>query len=161
MIARIAVVASLSLAVPAAAQAPQKVTSERVGAIHLGDTYKELREEERLGPLVEGCPLDGHPSAALRMPLQGAVDLTNRKPRRVTSIVVSKGASARGVAVGDRRRAIERAYPKATFDASFKDTFGITLVRVPKGGGGRLQMAISAKTRRVTLIGVPFIPFCE
>jgi hypothetical protein len=35
------------------------------------------------------------------------------------------------------------------------------LVKVLKGGGGRHQFGVSTNTERTTLIGVPFIPFCE
>jgi hypothetical protein len=161
MIARATLAATLSLAVPAVAAAPVHVTPDRVGRVHLGDTFKQLREDGLVGPKVKGCELDGHPSAALRGKLRGAVDLSRRRPHRVTSIVVNRGATARGVRIGDRRRRVERAYPKAVFDTSVKGTFGITLVRIPESGGGRLQMAISAKTHRVTLFGVPGIPFCE
>ena len=39
--------------------------------------------------------------------------------------------------------------------------FAITLVKVPTGSGGRLQFAVDTTTRKVTLIGIPNIPFCE
>jgi hypothetical protein len=39
--------------------------------------------------------------------------------------------------------------------------FGITLVRVPKNGGGKLEFALKTTTHKVVLIGIPFIPFCE
>lgn len=162
MIARAALVATLLLAVPAtAAQAPVRVTPERVGRVHLGDTHAALREQGLVGRRVDGCPVDDAQGAALLPPLKGAVELTRKAPHRVTSIIVSKGATARGVRIGDRRRAVERAYPKATFDRSVTETFGIVLVRVPRGGGGRLQIAIDAETRRVTDFGVPYIRFCE
>ena len=34
-------------------------------------------------------------------------------------------------------------------------------MRVPKSGGGALEFALDTRTRRVTLIGVPAIAFCE
>jgi hypothetical protein len=34
-------------------------------------------------------------------------------------------------------------------------------VKIPKSGGGRLQFGVDTKTKKVTLIGIPSIPFCE
>jgi hypothetical protein len=42
-----------------------------------------------------------------------------------------------------------------------EEIFGIWLVRVPRNGGGRITFAVDADTRKITPIGVPFIPFCE
>jgi hypothetical protein len=39
--------------------------------------------------------------------------------------------------------------------------FGVTLVRVPKNGGGKLQFAVDTKTHGVVLIGIPLIEFCD
>jgi hypothetical protein len=39
--------------------------------------------------------------------------------------------------------------------------FRLTLVRVPKNGGGRIMFGVSTRTKRTTLIGVPLIAFCE
>ena len=100
-------------------------------------------------------------AAVLRAPLRGAVELSRRKPRRVKSIIVTKNATARGLAIGDTRAAVKKAYPKAVFDESVQDTFGITLVRIPKDGGGRLQIALDAESDRITEFGVPYIRFCE
>jgi hypothetical protein len=150
-----------TLALPAVAAAPKRVTKDGVGRVKLHRTYKALRAKHLLGPMVQGCEAAGPKAraAALRAPLEGAVDLSRRKPRRVKSIIVSGGATARGVAIGDTREDIEAAYPKATFDRSTQEVFGITLVRVPKDGGGRLQMAL--RKGKVTRFGVPFIEFCE
>lgn len=63
--------------------------------------------------------------------------------------------------IGATSAAIRAAYPKVVFDRSTEATFGIILARVPAGGGGRLEFAVDAKTKRVTLIGVPAIGFCE
>lgn len=165
MIARLALVVSLLLATQAVAATdkPARVTSERVGEVHLGDTWRSLRDKGLVGRQQAGCELAGPGSraAALSAPLRGAVELTRRKPRRVKSIIVDRNASARGLEIGDRRRAVRRAYPKARFDESVQDTFGITLVRVPKDGGGRLQIALDADTNRITQFGVPYIRFCE
>ena len=80
----------------------------------------------------------------------------------ISTVFVGTGVdSGAGVAIGDGRGQIKAAFPKAKFDESVKDTFGITLVRIPKDGGGRLQMALDAKTDKVTEFGVPYIRFCE
>ena len=81
--------------------------------------------------------------------------------RTVTAITIRAGAEARGIGVGADAAAIRRAFPRATFDHRTDATFGITLVRIPRGGGGRLQLALDTRTGKVTQIGIPAIPFCE
>lgn len=63
--------------------------------------------------------------------------------------------------IGATSAAIKAAFPRVVFDRSTVATFGLILARVPKSGGGRLEFAVDAKTKRVTLIGVPSIGFCE
>ena len=140
-----------------------KITPSGVGQVRLGKTYRELRSAGVVGRLQPGCELSSpRPGfARLRAPLQGSVTLAPRAPRKVTHIAITGRAAARGVGIGDRAAAIRRASPKARFDRSTEKTFGITLVRVPRNGGGRLQFAVDVETRRVTLIGVPYIAFCE
>jgi hypothetical protein len=163
VIATLAVAAAATAAVADGASPPaQKVTPARVGGVHLGDLHRSLRARGLVGPIRPGCELAQNTrSARLKAPLEGSVDYTQSNPRKVADILVRGGAKARGVGVGARTRAIRRAFPKATFDHSTESVFGITLVKVPKSGGGRLQFAVSTKTHRVTLIGVPFIAFCE
>jgi hypothetical protein len=145
-----------------ASAAALKITPMRAGPVHLGDRYTSLRARglvRRIGP---GCELEENSRAArLKAPLRGTVNFSRRSPRKVDDILVTGGAKARGVGVGSRARAIRRAFPKARFVHSTEPVFGITLVKVPRGGGGRMQFAVSTKTHRVTLIGVPFIAFCE
>jgi hypothetical protein len=156
-------VVALILALPASAAAPQKITRNGVGQVKLGMTFEELREQGLVGRLRHGCELGGPNTrtARLRSPLRGDVDFTQTTPRKVTSITVRRGARARGVKVGDRIRDIKDAYPKAKVNRDTEEIFGIWLVRVPRNGGGRITFAIDADTRKITLIGVPFIPFCE
>jgi hypothetical protein len=156
-------VVALILALPASAAAPQKITRNGVGQVKLGMTFQELREQGLVGRLRHGCELGGPNTrtARLRSPLRGDVDFTQTTPRKVTSITVRRGARARGVKVGDRIRDIKDAYPKAKVNRDTEEIFGIWLVRVPRNGGGRITFAIDADTRKITLIGVPFIPFCE
>jgi hypothetical protein len=163
VIATLAAAAAGTAAVADGASPPaQKVTPARVGGVHLGDRHASLRARGLVGPIRPGCQLaENTRSARLKTPLTGSVNYTQSNPRRVTNILVEGGAKARGVGVGARPRAIRRAFPKATFDHGSEDVFGITLVKVPKSGGGRLQFAVSTETHRVTLIGVPFIAFCE
>ena len=42
-----------------------------------------------------------------------------------------------------------------------RDVFGVSLVRVPRNGGGRITLSVRVDTKRIDRIGVPFIPFCE
>jgi len=139
------------------------ITPAGVGAVRLGRTYRSLRAAGRLGKVRPGCELGGPRtrSALLRAPLTGSVDLTLGAPRRVAAIVVRGGASARGVGIGASSAAIRAAFPRAVFDHGSDAVFGATFVRVPRGGGGRLEFAVDTTTRKVTLIGVPRIPTCE
>jgi hypothetical protein len=160
------VTALLSLGAGAAAialAAPAKITPAGVGGVKLGTPYPSVRAAGLVGKLGPGCELAGPNtrSAPLRAPLKGSVDLTRTTPRRITTVVVRGGAAARGVGIGARSAAITAAFPKAVFDHSTDATFGLTLVRVPKSGGGRLQFAVDTTTKKVTLIGIPAIPFCE
>lgn len=150
-----------ALAVPAVAAAPKKVTPKGVGAIKLHATFKSVRSKRLVGPMQPGCELAG-PSARgaqLKPPLRGGVELTTKAPRRIKSIIVSKGATARGVAIGATKAEIKAAFPKAKFDTSTQKVFQITLVKIPKDGGGPLQMAL--RNGKVDLFGVPYIAFCE
>jgi hypothetical protein len=151
------------LAVPASAAAPQKITRNGVGQVELGMTFQELRDEGLVGRLRPGCELGGPNtrSARLRSPLRGVVDFTQTNPRRVTNITILRGARARGVKVGDRILDIKDAYPKAKVNRQTEDVFGVWLVRVPRGGGGRITFSVPVDTKRIDRIGVPFIPFCE
>lgn len=146
-----------------AGTAPKKITPAGVDGVKLGMTHKKLRANELVGKMTRGCPLGGTNtrSAKLRKPLRGSVNYTTNRPRRVRDITITGGATARGVGIGDRIRDIRAAYPKAKVNRATEDTFGLTLVKVPKKGGGPLRFGVSTKTKRITLIGVPYIAFCE
>jgi hypothetical protein len=159
-------ITSLVLALAAcgiAYAAAKKITPKRVGAVEIGMTHREARARDLVGPMRGGCPLSGRDtrSARLRTPLKGSVDLTLSSPRKIRNISVRGGARARGVGIGASIRRIRAAFPKARVDHGTDETFGITLVKIPKDGGGKLQFAVDTKTRKTTMIGVPVIPFCE
>jgi hypothetical protein len=162
-LATLAAVAGTAAAAVGASPPAQKVTPLRVGGVHLGDRHSSLRARGLVGPLRPGCELGGPNtrSAKLKAPLKGSVNYSLKNPRVVANIQVLGGAKARGVGVGAKARVIRRAFPKAKFDHSTESAFGITLVRVPRNGGGKLQFAVSTTDHRVTLIGVPALAFCE
>jgi hypothetical protein len=145
------------------AAAAATITPAGVGAVRLGRTYASLRRAGLLGKVAPGCELGGPRtrSASLRAPLRGSVDLTFGSPRRVASISVRGGATARGVGIGASSAKIRAAFPKAIFDHSGEGVFGVTFVRVPRSGGGRLEFAVDTTTKKVTIIGIPRIALCE
>ena len=140
-----------------------KITPSGVGAVKLGKTYKSLHDAGLIGKIHHGCELGGANtrSANLKAPLKGQVNFTLHSPRKVTDITINGGAKARGVGIGDKIADIKAAFPKAKVDHSTDHTFELTLVRIPKNGGGKMIFGVSTKTKRVTTIGVPFIAFCE
>ena len=140
---------------------PEKITPAGVGKIRLGESYTKLRAQRLVGKIMKGCEPAG-PSARfalLAAPLNGNVDFTMSEPRKVADISIRGGATARGVGIGATIAQITAAFPKAAVDHSTEDMFGITLVRIPKGGGGRLQFGVDTKTHKTVLIGIPFIAF--
>jgi hypothetical protein len=146
-----------------ASKAATKITPAGVDGVTLGETFGKLRARHLVGRLTKGCPLAGANarSARLAAPLIGSVDFTFSAPRKVTDISVTGGGRSRGVGIGARIATIKAAFPKATVDHSTDQVFGVTLVKIPKNGGGKLQFAVSTITKKVVLIGIPFVPFCE
>jgi hypothetical protein len=146
-----------------AATAGKRITPAGVDGVKLGESYAQLRAHHLVGRIGKGCELAGPNarSASLLAPLKGSVDFSMTAPRKVVDIGVRGGATARGVGIGATIPQIKAAYPLARVDHSTDHTFGLTLVRIPKRGGGRLQFAVDTRTHRVTLIGIPFIAFCE
>lgn len=145
------------------AAAPKKITPAGVGQVKLGKTFTQLRQQFLIGRLRPGCELGGPGQrfARLKAPLKGAVDFTKSSPRRAKRITVRAGAEARGVGIGATISDIKTAFPKAKVDKSTEDLFGITLVKIPKDGGGRMQFAVDVDTDKTTLIAVPNVAFCE
>ncbi len=143
--------------------ATAQITAAGVGAVKLGRTYTSLRAAGLVAKIGPGCELAGPQarSARLRAPLKGSVDFTQTTPRKVATIAVTGGAKARGVGTGATVAKLKLAFPRVVADHTTDATFAITLYKVPKSGGGRLQFAVDTKTKKVTLIGIPAIAFCE
>lgn len=140
-----------------------QITGSGAGKVKLGATYTKLREKRLVGKIGAGCELGGPStrSARLRSPLKGSVDFTLTSPRKVTNITVLGGATARGVGIGSTIDEIKAAFPKAKVDHDTEEVFAITLVKIPKSGGGKLEFAVDTTTEKTTTIGIPHIAFCE
>jgi hypothetical protein len=159
----LAVVIALTVAGTALAAAAV-ITPVRVDGVHLGDTHADLRARGKVGPIRPGCELAPNTrSAKLKAPLKGSVNYTLSSTRRVDSITITGGARARGVGIGSKIPAILAKFPNAKVDHSTDQVFQLTLVKTPKRphSGGRIMFGVSTQTKRTTIIGVPFIAFCE
>ena len=140
------------------------ITPTRVDGVHLGDTHADLRARGKVGPIRPGCELaENTRSAKLKAPLKGSVNYTLHNPRRVDNISITGGAKARGVGIGATIAQIKAKFPRAKVDHSTDQVFQLTLVRTPKrpNGRGRITFGVSTQTHKTTIIGVPFIAFCE
>jgi hypothetical protein len=159
----LAVVIALALAGTAFAAAAV-ITPVRVDGVHLGDTHADLRARGKVGPIRPGCELAPNTrSAKLKAPLKGSVNYTLSSPRKVDSITITGGARARGAGIGSTIAQIKAKFPHAKVDHSTEQVFQLTLVKTPKRphSGGRIMFGVSTQTKRTTIIGVPFIAFCE
>jgi hypothetical protein len=154
-----AVAASIESGQPA----PKRITRSGVDGVKLGMTHAQLRQRGLVGRIRRGCELGGPNTRSARLlpPLRGQVNYTLRSPRRVRDITIRGGARARGVGIGSTIRAIRRAFPRARVDHSTEDVFRLTLVKTPRRNGRRITFGVSTTTKRTTVIGVPFIAFCE
>jgi hypothetical protein len=156
-------VAALALGPGAAvAAAPKKITPAGVGQVKLGKTFKQLRQQGLVGKLRKGCELaENTRTARLRSPLRGAVNFTQSNPRLVNDITIRGGAKARGVGIGDTLADIKAKFPKRKVDHTQESVFGLTFVHIPNKAHVKEQFAIDVNTKKITLIGVPFIAVCE
>jgi hypothetical protein len=165
--AALAGLAAAAVAVPAAHAVPDraatpKITADGVGKVKLGKRHSVLRAQGLVGKIGPGCQLAENTRAAkLKPPLKGQVNYTQSSPRKVTDITITGGAKARGVGIGATIAQIKAKFPKAKVDHSTESVFGITLVRIPPDGGGRIKFAVDVDTHKTTIIGVPIIAFCE
>jgi hypothetical protein len=163
--AAIVTVTALTLGPAAAtAAAPQKITGKGVGQVRLGKTFQQLRDKHLVGRLRDGCELSGPNTkfSKLRSPLRGTVDWSRTSTRRVRRVTVTGGsAAARGVRIGDKLADVKAAFPKAKVDHAAEPIFGITLVKIPKNGGGRMWFGIPTDTKKISMIGVPNLSFCD
>ena len=148
---------------PAAAYAPKKITPTGVGKVRLGRTHAELRADGVVGRLRRGCELGGPDtrSANLKAPLKGFVTYTLTAPRTVTAITILGGARARGVGIGATIPQIRDAFPKAKVNRGTEEVFGVTLVRIPKNGGGRFVFLVDVDSEKTERIAIPRPAFCE
>jgi hypothetical protein len=142
---------------------PKHITAAGVGAVKLGRTHASLHAAGLVGKIHPGCELGGPRTRAanLRAPLKGFVDYTQTSPRKVVDIYISGGATARGVGIGATQSEVKQAFPKMIVDHGTEDVFQITLLKIPKTDGGRMQFALDVKTKKVTAIAVPYFAFCE
>ena len=160
--ASLALAASVLIGGAVAYAAGPAITADGVGDVELGANASELRQAGLIGRVRPGCELAPNTrSAKLKPPLEGTVNFTQATPRRVDNIAISGGAKASGVGIGSRKHKIKATFPHVKFDHGTEDVFGIILAKVPKSDGGKLQFAVDVGTKKVTLIGVPFIAFCE
>src|SRR3982750_86953 len=141
LLAVTAVVAVAVAGTALAASGNPKITASGVGAVQLGKTYKSLHDAGLIGKIHHGCELGGANtrSANLKAPLKGQVNFTLHAPRKVTDITIRAGAKARGVGIGATIAQIKSKFPKAKVDHSTDHTFELTLVRIPKSGGGKIM----------------------
>jgi hypothetical protein len=159
-----AVAIASSASPPAGGAAVAKISPVRVDGVHLGDTHTDLRARGKVGKIRPGCELaENTRSARLLPPLKGSVNYTQTSPRRVDNIAIRGGAKARGVGIGATIAQIKAKFPHAKVNHTTDQVFQITLVRTPRrpASGGRITFGVSTQTHKTTIIGVPFIAFCE
>ena len=142
------------------------ITPTRVDGVHLGDTHADLRARGKVGPIGPGCELGGPNtrSAKLKAPLKGSVNYTLPQPAQGRQHHASPAGRRRAAWASARRSPqIKAKFPHAKVDHSTDQVFQLTLVRTPKRPQrrGRITFGVSTQTHKTTIIGVPFIAFCE
>jgi hypothetical protein len=145
----------------ATAAAPQKITPAGVGQVKLGMTFSQLRQQHLVGKLHKGnCDAAGpnaSPFAKLRSPLKGIADFTKSVPHKLTDISIRGGAKARGVGVGDSLAKVKSRFPKR----KIRHDIGLIFVDIPNTANIKEQFILNQDTRKVDVIGVPFVAICE
>jgi hypothetical protein len=157
-----AAVALLALGPAAAtAAAPQKITPAGVGQVKLGMTFSQLRQQHLVGKLHAGhCDAAGpnaSPFARLRSPLKGQADFTKSTPHKLTDITIRGGAKARGVGVGDSLAKVKSKFPQR----KIRHDLGLIFVDIPNTAHIKEQFIVNENTKKVDVIGVPFVAICE
>lgn len=142
---------------------PVKITSQGVGDVRIGASFDRVFGAGHVGPLHAGCVLAGPDARAadLAAPLSGTVDFTPSRPRRVMDITVMHGGAARGVGIGGTLREIQAKFRRVIVDHAHEGMFALTFARIPRGAGGDIEFGIDVTTKRIVLIGVPFIATCD
>ena len=156
-----AVVALLALGPAATAAAPPKIKPAGVGQVKLGMTFKQLRQKHLVGKLHKGtCDAAGpnaSPFARLRSPLSGQANFTRSVPHKLTDISIRGGARARGVGVGDSLAKVKARFLKR----QIRHDLGLIFVDIRKTSNIKEQFILDQGTRKVSVIGVPFVALCE
>ncbi len=137
------------------------VSHRGVGEVKIGMRYSVAKSMGLVGPLNDGCELDGpNDGANLRPPLKGFVDVSTTSTPRIRRISVLGGATARGVGVGSPLTKVKAAFPKATVTPL--PEFNVAVVRVPKSGGGKFDFLVRTRgQQRVRSIEVRRFSACE
>jgi hypothetical protein len=145
----------------ATAAAPQKITPAGVGQVKLGMTFKQLHAQHLVGKLHKGnCDAAGgnaSPFAKLRSPLKGVADFTRSLPHTLSDVSIRGGAKARGVGIGDSLAKVKARFPKR----KIIHDIGLIFVNVPNSAHNKEQLILDQHTKKVTVIGVPFVALCE
>ena len=107
-----------------------------------------------MGKLRDGCELSGPNTkfSKLRSPLRGSRRL---EPHRHAEGKASHdhrrlGGGARR-RIGDKLADAKAAFPKAKVNHAAEPIFGITLVKIPKTGGGSMWFGIPTDTKKITI----------
>jgi hypothetical protein len=159
----LAVAATVLIGAAVAYAAAPAITANGAGQVDLGASATDLRAAGLIGHVKPGCELaPGTRTAKLKARLEGVANFTQTTPRLVDNITITGGsAKAFGVGIGASKQKVLNTFPHVNFDHDTDSVFGITLAKIPKRDGGKIQFAIDVGTQKVTLIGVPFIAFCE
>lgn len=139
------------------------VKAGQVGDIQIGDTVRSLHDRKLIRGLKPGCELDpGQRVAALRPPLEGFAIFFGGG-NRLSSIAIEGGAeTASRIRVGSTVREAREAHPKAEYDPpGSMEPFAEGFLWVNRASNPRMTFLIDPNSKRVSLIGVPSVNFCE
>lgn len=157
--AALAVAVAAPAALPAIAAGPAELTKRGVGGIKVGAKYDRLRDRDLVRRARGNC--GGLRSAKLKNGLRGKAFFTRDAPSRVDSVRVRGGAEADGVGFGDTRADIRAAFPHAEFITGAEERYGVTIAQIPERDGGMFQFGIDTDSKRIAVMGVPYLWFCS